>query len=180
MPLPAERASASRSFLRKSSSVGSRFNSLSFAHPFLRSSDARSVLLNSAVPMSRGTSSLGGRECVDVNVTGLPTTSARRNSRDSKAQSWCASGNVHECVAGETAQRPRGTHLVLARRCAHPRRLNIREVQDTVWGERAQCLLAHDPSLNTRSHTALWGFGLGVRGFRAIGESHQRSRLVTP
>ena len=159
-PFPADRASASSSLLRRSSSVGSRFSSLSFAQPFLRSSDARSTPLISAVPMSRGTSSLGGKECVDVNVIGFPTARARRNSRDSNAQSLDV--RVQYTRVGEQRSgEPRGrgvehgstTHFILARRGAHARCLNIREVQDAEG--RASEPRAHDRVRRTHEHVPL-------------------------
>ena len=75
---------------------------------------------------------------------GLPTTMARRNSRDSNAQSLDV--RVQYTRVGEQRSgEPRGrgvehgstTHFILARRGAHARGLDIGEVQDAV--ERAEC-----------------------------------------
>lgn len=171
----------------------SRFSSLSFAHPFLRSSDARSTPLISAVPMSRGTSSEGGSECVDVKVTVLPTASPRRNSRDSNAQSytfrhagdgtwngtrgWVGARNACVSDIGGDGRRGR-THLVLARRRAHARSLDISEVQDTVPDSALRASCTRPINVNGR-RTVPWESGPGARGTRAAAENRQRSRLDT-
>jgi len=87
MPFPASLASSS-SFLRlRSSGVGSLLFSFDLPHPFFKISETRSMPLDSAVPMSRGTSSLDGREWIEAKLISLPTTKALRNSRDWNAQS---------------------------------------------------------------------------------------------
>lgn len=51
---------------------------LFLAHPFFKISDVKSRPPISAVPKSRETSSVGGKECVDMNEISLPTVNARK------------------------------------------------------------------------------------------------------
>lgn len=82
-------ASFSKSFLLKSSSLGSRLLfSLAFAQPVFSNSVVRSMPPISACPKSRGVSSLEGKVCVGVNVISLPTAKARKYSRLSNAQGY--------------------------------------------------------------------------------------------
>ena len=108
IPFPAFFASISRSFFLLSSSDASRLISLSLAHPFLRSSDAKSTPPISAVPRSRGMSSLVGNECMEVKDISLPTASWRRNSRDSNAHGC----NLNERCNGAWLLDCDGPHLL--------------------------------------------------------------------
>lgn len=111
-PFPAPLDSASRSFFLRSSSVGSLLCSLILAHPFLNNSDPTSSPPISAVPKSRGMSSLGGKECVEVNDISFPTASARRKSRDSNAQGY---KKIRLCKY----MKIRRLNLIFSRRRAH-------------------------------------------------------------
>ena len=88
IPFCAARASASRDFLAMSASVSSRLFSFTFAHPAFSNSVARSRSPSWACPKSREILSVEGSECVDVKLISLPTTRARRKSRDSNANGW--------------------------------------------------------------------------------------------